>query len=101
MVPLGCPKKYISSFMFRSSRSMPTNRPVGRQLRRRSIVARFFLLELDVQAERLKLLDQHVEGFGNASLEGILAPYDRLVDLGPAGDVVGLDRQHLLQRVGG
>ena len=43
-----------------------------------------FLLELDVQAERLQLLDQHVEGLGNARLEGVLAAHDRLVDLGPA-----------------
>ena len=38
--------------------------------------------------------------FGDARLERVVAADDRLVDLGAAGHVVGLDRQHLLQRVG-
>src|SRR5689334_9839804 len=46
------------------------------------------LVEFDVEAERAQLLDQHVEGFGNARLEGIVAADDRLVDLGAAGHVV-------------
>ena len=57
--------------------------------------------QLDVEAERAHFLDEHVEALGNAGLEGVVAADDRLVDLGAAGDVVRLDGQHLLQRVGG
>src|SRR5262249_27488453 len=59
------------------------------------------LVEFDVEAERAQLLDQHVEGFGNARLEGVVAADDRLVDLGAARHVVRLHGQDLLQRVGG
>ena len=59
------------------------------------------VLQLDVEAERAHFLDQHVEAFRDARLEGVVAADDRLVDLGAAGDVVRLHRQHLLQRVGG
>src|SRR5450631_520494 len=52
---------------------------------------------LDVQAQRLHLLDQHLEGLGNSGLGDVLALDDRLVDLDPTGHVVGLDRQQLLQ----
>ena len=38
---------------------------------------------------------------GRPGLEHVLALDDRLVHARAAGDVVGLDRQHLLQRVGG
>ena len=56
---------------------------------------------LDVQAERLHLLDEHLERLGDAGLGDVLALDDRLVDLDAAEDVVGLDREQLLQRVGG
>src|SRR6266571_929950 len=56
---------------------------------------------LDVEAERLHLLDEHLEGLGNARLRYVLAFDYRLVDLHPAEDVVGLDRKQLLQRIGG
>src|ERR1700741_2612107 len=59
------------------------------------------VFQLHVQAQRTHLLDQHVEAFRNAGLEGVVAADDRLVDLGPAGDVVRLHRQHFLQGVGG
>src|SRR4051794_36461289 len=55
---------------------------------------------LDVEAQRLHLLDQHFERLGNAWFRNVLALDDRLVDLDPAEDVVGLDRQQLLQRIG-
>src|SRR6266850_7687827 len=58
------------------------------------------LLELDVETKRTKLFDQHVERFGDAGLKIVIASDNRLVDFGPAGYVVRLDRQHLLQRVG-
>ena len=38
--------------------------------------------------------------FGDAGLERVVAADDRLVDLGASRHVVGLDGQHLLQRVG-
>ena len=55
---------------------------------------------LDVQAERLELLQEDLEGLRDARLGDVLALDDRLVDLDPAHDVVRLDRQQLLQRVG-
>src|SRR5829696_8038634 len=58
-------------------------------------------LEIDVEAERLQLLDQDVEALRNARLEIVLVADDGLVDLRAAGHVVGLHRQHLLQGIGG
>ena len=58
-------------------------------------------IELDVEAETAHFLDQHVEAFRNAGLEGVVALDDRLIDLGPADHVIRLHRQHFLQRVGG
>src|SRR6476469_6494788 len=56
---------------------------------------------LDVQAQRLQLLEQHLERLRDARLRDVLALDDRLVHLDAAEDVVGLDRQQLLQRVRG
>src|SRR3954470_3540611 len=56
--------------------------------------------DLHVQAERLELLEQHLEGLRDARLRDVLALDDRLVDLDAAQDVVGLDGEQLLQRVG-
>ncbi len=58
------------------------------------------LHQLDIEAEALELLDQHVERLGQARLERVLALDDRLVHPGAADHVVGLHRQELLQRVG-
>src|SRR5690606_16062458 len=57
--------------------------------------------DLDVQAQRLHLLHEHLEGLGDARLLDVLALDDRLVHLDAAEDVVGLDREQLLQRVCG
>src|SRR5665213_2619908 len=67
-------------------------------LSRRSIAA---LLELDIEPQRSQFLDQHVEGFRNTGLEIIVTAHDRLIDLGAARHVVGLHRQHFVQRIGG
>ena len=56
---------------------------------------------LDVEAEGLHLLDEHLEALGDARLGDVLALHDRLVDLHPAEHVVGLDGEQLLQGVGG
>ena len=56
---------------------------------------------LDVEAERLHLLDEHLERLGDAGVGDVLALDDRLVDLHATGHVVGLDREQLLQGVGG
>ena len=56
--------------------------------------------ELDVQAQRLELLDEHVEALGQARLERVLALDDGLVHARAAHDVVALDGEELLQRVG-
>src|SRR5437764_1360234 len=55
--------------------------------------------DLDVEAQRLHFLDQHLEGLGDAGLGDVLALDDRLIDLHAAEDVVGLDGEQLLQRV--
>src|SRR3712207_9378336 len=55
---------------------------------------------LDVEAQRLQLLEQHLERLRDARLRDVLALDDRLVDLDAAQDVVGLDGEQLLQRVG-
>src|SRR3954470_12171620 len=56
--------------------------------------------DLHVQAERLQLLEQHLERLRNARLGDVLALDDRLVHLDAAEDVVGLDGEQLLQGVG-
>src|SRR5213593_4249090 len=50
---------------------------------------------LDVQAERLHLLDQDLEGLGDPRLGDVLALHDRLIDLDASEHVVGLDREEL------
>src|SRR5713101_3273758 len=59
------------------------------------------LHQLHVEAERLQLLDEHVERLGQARLERVLTLDDRLVHAGASDHVVGLDGEELLQRVGG
>src|SRR6266487_3146870 len=56
---------------------------------------------LDVEAEGLHLLDQHLERLGDPRLGDVLALDDGLVHLDPAEDVVGLDGEQFLERVGG
>src|ERR1043165_1149580 len=53
-------------------------------------------IQLDVEAERPHLLDEHVEALRNAGLERVVALDDRLVDLGAADHVVRLHGQHFL-----
>src|SRR3954470_7432118 len=57
--------------------------------------------DLHVQAERLQLLEQHLERLRDARLGDVLALDDRLVHLDAAQDVVGLDGEQLLQRARG
>ena len=57
--------------------------------------------DLDVKTDGLELFDEDLEGFRNARLWDILALDDGLVRLNTADDIVGLDRQDLLQRVSG
>src|SRR5690554_79270 len=54
---------------------------------------------LDVQAERLHLLEEHLERLRDTRVRDVLALDDRLVDLHAALDVVGLDREELLEGV--
>src|SRR5438067_7439304 len=56
------------------------------------------LHQLDVETERLQLLDEHVERLGQSRLERVLALHDRFVHAGAADHVVRLHRQELLQR---
>src|SRR5499425_725927 len=57
--------------------------------------------ELHVQGQALQLLHEHVEGFRRTRLEEVLSFHDGLVDPVPTLDIVRLDREHLLQGVGG
>src|SRR5215831_3685725 len=57
--------------------------------------------DADVQAQRLHLLDEHLEALGDAGLGDVLPLHDGLVDLHAAEHVVGLDREQLLQAVRG
>ena len=57
--------------------------------------------DVDVERQRLHLLQQHLERLGDARLGDVLALDDRLVGLHAPDGVVGLDREHLLERVGG
>src|SRR5882672_9534797 len=56
-------------------------------------------LQVDVDSERPNFLHQHVEGFRHPCVYLVVALDDVLVDLGATVDVVGLDREHLLERV--
>src|SRR2546430_8044501 len=56
--------------------------------------------DADVERQRLHLLQEHLERLGDRRLGDVLALDDRLVRLDAADRVVGLDREHLLQRVG-
>src|SRR5207302_987800 len=55
---------------------------------------------LDAEPQRLELLDEHLEGFRDSRGLDVLALHDRLVRLDTTHDVVGLDREELLQDVG-
>src|SRR2546423_1722686 len=106
--PETCPKMFINSFIEDPSRTTVLRAryarasPATGRLRRpvnRVIAAGYrpsALLQLDIEAKRAQLLDQHVEGFGNAGFEIVIPADNRLVHLGAAGDVVRLDRQHPL-----
>src|SRR5438067_6570007 len=111
--PATCPKMFINSFIEDPSRTnrwpeRDTRAPrhwggtppcVSRQLQAGSRTSVVALLQLHIEAKRAQLLDKDVEAFGDARLEIVVPAHDRLVDLGPAGHVVGFDRQHLLQGV--
>src|SRR5216684_3685020 len=58
-------------------------------------------LQIDVYAERPDFLHQHVEGLRHSRVDLVVALDDVFVNLGAAVDVVGFDREHLLQRVRG
>src|SRR3546814_4862859 len=53
--------------------------------------------EFDVEAQRAHFLDQHVEAFVHAGLEGVVAVDDRFIDLG-SDDHVGRSEEHPSER---
>src|SRR5690625_4594464 len=57
--------------------------------------------DFDVEAQGLHLLDEDLERFGDSRIGQVLTLDDGFVDLHTARDVIGLDRQKLLQGVGG
>src|SRR3954452_12938142 len=66
-------------------------------LDRRAVAAQ----DLDVETQGLHLLEEDLERLRDARVGDVLALDDGLVDLHAAGNVVRLDRQQLLERVGG
>src|SRR5262245_4146185 len=56
--------------------------------------------QVDVEAQALHLLREHVEALGEPGHELAIALDDRLVHAGAADDVVRLHGQELLERVG-
>ena len=54
----------------------------------------------DIQAQRLKLLEENLEGLRNARARDVGSLNDRLVCLDTADDIIRLHGQNLLQRVG-
>src|SRR5690606_17296427 len=109
--PVVWPKMFINSFITcsrsadprgarRESGKNPRPAAPGTLLRARPICRSIAaLVQLHIEAEGSELLDEHVEGLRNPGFEVVVAADDRLVGLRPAGDVVRLHRQHLLQRV--
>src|SRR5260221_2037717 len=78
----------------------------GRPYKGELLVGGFFrrllpLHQFDVEAERLQLADQDVEGFRHARLNARLALDDGFVDFRAAINVVGLCREQFLQDVRG
>src|SRR3954468_8986990 len=65
-------------------------------LDRRAVAAQ----DLDVETQGLHLLEEDLERLRDARVGDVLALDDGLVDLHAAGNVVRLDRQQLLERVG-
>src|SRR4051812_20362225 len=57
--------------------------------------------QLHIETQRLQLPDEDVERLGQPRLGRDLSLDDRLVDRRAAFDVVGLDREELLEGVGG
>ena len=82
----------------RVSHCAPSGAADGRQSSAAGRAGR--LDQLDVQTQRLQLLDQHVEALGEARLQRVIALDDGLVHAGAAHDVVALHGEELLQRVG-
>ena len=86
------------------TRSMPSSsavRKMSSSSSRISISSPVVGEDLDVEAQGLHLLDEHLEALGDAGLGDVLALDDGLVDLHAAEHVVGLDGEQLLQAVGG
>src|SRR6185503_167924 len=73
----------------------------GRSLFRSRLFDGVGVTNLDVEAERLHFLDQHVEGFRNAGLQGVVAFDNAFVNPRASLHVVGFDGEQFLQRVSG
>src|SRR6185436_5846396 len=92
-----CLKRSSSAFMFSPcGGTFACSRPEGPMACVPTIA-----FEVDVNGEGADFLHQHVERFGHARLDLVLALDDVLVDLGASLRVVGLDGEHLLERVRG
>src|SRR5271165_7474613 len=67
----------------------------------KSFITLSLALEFDVDGKGSNLLDQDIERLRHAGFHFVVAVDDRLVHLRTSVDVVGLDREHLLQGVRG
>src|SRR6266403_3279444 len=67
----------------------------------KSFITLSLALEFDVDGQGTYFLDQDIERLRHAGFHFVVAIDDRLVHLGTSVDVVGLDREHLLQGVRG
>ena len=61
----------------------------------------FVTEHFNIQAQRLHFLDQNVEGFRNSGFKSVIAADNRFINFRTSVNVVGLNRQHFLQRISG
>src|SRR3990170_410873 len=72
----------------------------GRAVCRSPLVIFWLFHEVYVEREALELLYKDAEGLRQCRLEGVVPGHYRLVHLGPARDIVALDREELLKGMG-
>ena len=59
------------------------------------------LIQSDLEAQAAELVQEHVQGFGDARSGHRVSLNDGFVGLGPSVDIVGLHGKNLLEGIGG
>src|SRR5260221_5912013 len=72
---------------------------VSQHIGRRRLVQRIGVADFHIQAQRLHFFDQHVEGFGHARFEAVVAFDNAFVNARAALHIVRFDGEQFLQRV--